>query len=131
MLQKPVLAAVELFRVRSGTGELRFGHERHQRQRCDGDDPSDYFLSAALSGNYHFFLYNYPKTDISVALSVLPGITDWPRVRVNFNGSLKREIITDFTVNFSIFDSYDSKPAGGTEAANHDFGIILSVGWTF
>jgi hypothetical protein len=101
------------------------------RETPIGDDLSDYFLSAALGGNYQFFLYNYPKTDISVDLNVLPGITDWPRVRVNFNGSLKREIITDFTVNFSIFDSYDSKPPGGEEAANHDFGIILSVGWTF
>jgi len=101
------------------------------RETPIGDDPSDYFLSAVIRGRYHFFLYNYPKTDISVDLNVLPGITDWPRVRINFNGSLKREIITDFTVNFSIFDSYDSDPPGGEEAANHDFGIILSVGWTF
>jgi hypothetical protein len=95
------------------------------------EEPSDHFLSAAILGRYQFFLYNYPKTDISVDLSVLPGITDWPRMRVNFNGSLKREIITDFTVNLSIFDSYDSDPPGGDEAANHDFGVILSVGWTF
>ncbi len=101
------------------------------RETPIGEEPSDYFLSAAIKGRYHFFLYNYPKTDISVDLSILPGITDWPRVRVNFNGSLKREIITDFTVNFSIFDSYDSDPPGGELAANHDFGIILSVGWTF
>ena len=59
------------------------------------------------------------------------GITDWPRLRVNFNGSIKREIITDFTVNFSIFDSYDSDPSSETAVANHDFGVILSVGWTF
>jgi hypothetical protein len=95
------------------------------------EDPSDYFLSAALSGSYHFFLYNYPKTDISVDLNILPGITDWPRVRVNFNGSLKREIVTDFTVNFSISDAYDSQPAGGEESANHDLAVVLSVGWTF
>ena len=101
------------------------------RETPIGEKPSDYFLSAVIRGRYHFFLYNYPKTDISVDLSVLPGITDWPRMRVNFNGSLKREIITDFTVNLSIFDSYDSDPPGGELAANHDFGIILSVGWTF
>ena len=101
------------------------------RERPIGEDPSDYFLSAALSGSYHFFLYNYPKTDISVDLNILPGITDWPRVRVDFNGSLKREIITDFTVNLSIFDSYDSDPPSEAAVANHDFGIILSVGWTF
>ena len=95
------------------------------------DEASDYFLSAVIRGRYRFFLYNYPKTDISVEVSILPGITDWPRTRVNFNGSLKREIITDFTLNLSIFDSYDSDPPGGVAAANHDFGIILSVGWTF
>jgi hypothetical protein len=44
---------------------------------------------------------------------------------------LKREIITDFTVNFSISDNYDSAPPGGEEAANHDFAVVLSVGWTF
>lgn len=98
------------------------------RETPIGEDPSDYFLSAAIRGRYHFFLYNYPKTDISVELSLLPGITDWPRVRVNFNGSLKREIIADFTVNLSIFDSYDSKPPSDV---HHDFGVILSVGWTF
>jgi len=101
------------------------------RETPTGGEPSDHFVSAVFQGGYHFFLYNYPKTDISVELSVSPGITDWPRLRVVFNGSLKREVITDFTVNLSIFDSYDSDPAGGELAANHDFGIILSVGWTF
>lgn len=96
-----------------------------------GEEPSSVSLSAAFLGRYHFFLYNYPKTDILVELSVLPGVTDWPRVRVNFNGSIKREIIKDFTVNFSISDAFDSEPPGGTEAANHDFAVVLSVGWTF
>ena len=103
------------------------------RETPIGQDPTDYFLSAVIQGRYHFFLYNHPKTDLSIDLSVLPGITDWPRLRVNFNGALKREIVTDFTVNFSIFDSYDSDPPGGEEVSTnvHDFGIILSVGWTF
>jgi hypothetical protein len=95
------------------------------------EEPTSHFLSAAFLGRYHFFLYNYPKTDLLIELSVLPGITDWPRVRVNFNGSIKREIITDFTVNFSISDAYDSDPPGGELAANHDFAVVLSVGWTF
>ena len=96
-----------------------------------GEEPSDYFLSGLLLGQYHFFLYNFPKTDLLIQLGVLPGITDWPRVRVNFSGSIKRELVTDFTVNFSISDAYDSQPPGGEEAANHDFAVVLSVGWTF
>lgn len=97
----------------------------------EDEEPSDYFLSGAILGEYRFFLYNFPKTELLIQLSVLPGITDWPRVRVNFYGSIKREIVTDFTVNFSVSDAYDSVPPGGEEAANHDLAVVLSVGWTF
>jgi hypothetical protein len=101
------------------------------RETPIGDEPSDYFLSGVLLGEYHFFLYNYPKTDLLIRLGVNPGITDWPRRRVSFNASIKREIVTDFTVNFSVSDNYDSEPPGGEGAANHDFAFVLSVGWTF
>lgn len=100
------------------------------RETPVGKDPTDYLLVGLLGGNYKFFLYNYPKTDISVDLAVIPGITAWPRMRVEFSGSLKREIMTDFTVNLSIFDSYDSDPPSEA-SSNHDFGTVLSVGWIF
>jgi len=104
------------------------------REKPIGEEPNDHYLSAVFAGGYHFFLYNYPKTDIVVDLVVMPGITDWPRARVEFNASLRREIITDFTVNFIAYDSYDSDPPsqGTTKGATtHDYGVILSVGWTF
>ncbi len=101
------------------------------RETPIGGEPSDYALMAVFGGRYHFFLYNFPKTDILINLAVMPNITEWPRVRIEFNGSLKREIINDFTVNLSVFDSYDSDPSSETAVANHDFGIILSIGWSF
>jgi hypothetical protein len=101
------------------------------RETPIGEEPSDYFLWGAFVGEYHFFLYNYPKTDLVIQLGLNPGITDWPRLRVGFYGSIKREIVTDFTVNFSVSDNYDSQPPGGEEAANHDFAVVLSVGWAF
>ncbi len=100
------------------------------RETPAGGEPNDRYLSGIFGARYHFFLYNFPKTDIAVEISLLPGITDWPRVRGEFNATLKREIITDFTINFSAYDSYDSDPP--TDAvANHDYGVILSIGWTF
>jgi hypothetical protein len=101
------------------------------RETPAGADPSDYVLSGLFRAAYHFYLYNYPKTDITVDLSVLPSISEWPRTRVEFNAALKREIITDFTVNFSVYDSYDSDPPSETALVNHDFGVILAVGWIF
>lgn len=100
------------------------------RDNPTGADPNEYILSGVFGGRYRFFLYNYPKTDILVELSILPGITDRPRTRFEFNASLRREIITDFTVNFSVYDSYDSDPPPEA-AANHDYGVILSVGWVY
>jgi hypothetical protein len=100
------------------------------RERPIGEEPSGTVFSALIRGQYHFFLYNYPKTDIYIDLGLLPSISEWPRTRVEFNASLMREIITDFTVNFSIYDSYDSDPPGEAAVANHDFGVILSIGYT-
>jgi hypothetical protein len=61
---------------------------------------------------------------------VLPSISNWPRTRADFNAQVRREIVTDFTVNFSGYTSYDSEPP--TEgAAKNDYGVVLSVGWTF
>jgi len=101
------------------------------REKPIGEDPNDHYLSALLSGRYNFFLYNFPKTNLLVDLALMPGITDWPRVRVEFNASIMREIITDFTVNLSAYDSFDSDPPTETEGVNHDYGVILAVGWTF
>ena len=101
------------------------------RETPIGEEPSGYVFSALIRGQYHFFLYNFPKTDIFVDLGLLPSITDWPRTRVEFNASLMREIVSDFTVNFSVYDSYDSDPPGEEAVANHDFGVILSIGYTF
>lgn len=101
------------------------------RERPIGEEPSGNVFSALIRGQYHFFLYNFPKTDIFVDLGLLPSISEWPRTRVEFNASLMREIISDFTVNFSIYDSYDSDPPGEAAVANHDFGVILSIGYTF
>lgn len=59
----------------------------------------------------------------------LPGITDWPRFRADFNGSIRREIFKDVTLNFSVFDSYDGDPPSEA-VSNHDFGMVFSVGWS-
>jgi len=100
------------------------------RETPIGEDTGDLILSGILGGSYNFFLYNFPKTDILVDLSILPGITDSPRTRAEFNASFRREIVKDFTVNFSVYDSYDSDPPSRTPT-NHDYGVILSVGWIF
>ena len=82
-----------------------------------------------LGVRYHFFLYHYPETDIVADLSVQPSITDWPRNRVNFSVSLRREFLDDFSVSLSVYDNYDSEPPEGANA-KHDLAVVLAFGWS-
>ena len=100
------------------------------RENPSGDAPTTSAAWAVLGARYHFFLYNFPKTDIVAEISVLPSITQWPRTRVNLNLSLRREIIGDFMIGVSVYDAYDSEPPEGANA-KHDLALVLSVGWTF
>ena len=60
----------------------------------------------------------------------VPSLSVSGRYRTELDVNLKREIVKDFTIGVTAYDSFDSKPpAGGT--SKNDFGFSLSVGWTF
>jgi len=62
--------------------------------------------------------------------SVFPNLTNWGRVRSELDVSASREIVKDFTLFLSFYDSFDSDPADPT-AAKNDYGLVTSLGWTF
>jgi hypothetical protein len=69
-------------------------------------------------------------TEIELDRAREAALTDWGRVRGNLDVQVKREIIRDFTVGLTVYDSFDSRPA--TEgAAKNDWGATVSLGWTF
>jgi hypothetical protein len=49
---------------------------------------------------------------------------------VNANGKVKRELFKDFYVSLTAYDAFDNRPKAAT-AAQSDFGVSLSFGWTF
>jgi hypothetical protein len=51
-------------------------------------------------------------------------------VRLEAAGSAKREIVSDFYLALSIFDSFDSRDPTTGEPKN-DWGPTLSIGWQF
>lgn len=87
-------------------------------------------LEALLAVRQSYFTYDTPKTNISTGLYLYPSLSQWGRARLELNGQLNREIVKDFTVGFTIYDSYDSNPP--TEGARtNDVGLSLTIGWTF
>ena len=98
------------------------------RSPVDGDTTDN--VEAFFGASYEFFTYDTPKTNISTSFIVYPSLSVSGRYRTELDVNLKREIVKDFTIGLTVYDSFDSKPpAGGT--SKNDVGFSLSVGWTF
>jgi len=94
----------------------------------DGDSTTN--VEALFSTTYEFFTYDTPKTSIDTAFALFSSLNVGGRYRTEFSLTLSREIVSDFTIGATVYDSYDSKPPAGS-SSTHDFGISLNIGWTF
>src|SRR5262249_52785125 len=89
------------------------------------------FSSEAVVGTrYTYFMYDFPKVTLSGSVEVFPSLTESGRVRLEAAGSAKREIVSDFYLSLSIYDSFDSKDPTTGQSRN-DWGPTLSIGWQF
>jgi hypothetical protein len=100
----------------------------NEENPVEGDSTQN--IEASLGASYEFFTYDTPKTSIKTAFVLYPSLNVGGRYRTEFDLSLSREIVKDFTVGATAYDSYDSKPPAGS-TSGHDFGISLNIGWTF
>lgn len=100
----------------------------NQEQRA-GTENSETNVEALLATDFSFYTYDTPKTSLGTRLFVFPSLTESGRVRINLDIGLRREIITDFFVELSLYDSYDSEPP--IEGEKNDYGIVTSIGYTF
>jgi len=104
----------------------------NREQIADADRPDGTLISLEAVGNvrYEYFDYDTPKTDFVVDISIYPSITEWGRFRVDADISLRKEIVTDFFWEASGYYTYDSQPPASANSGL-DFGIVMSLGWSF
>ena len=100
------------------------------REQYAGQEDESVTWEGQVSFDFDAFRYNQPKLDLSTSLSIYPGITEWGRVRVDFDGRVSYELVKDFYLTVSVFERYDSRPPSET-AARSDFGTTLSISWSF
>jgi Protein of unknown function, DUF481 len=93
-------------------------------------EASNQSIEANFIGQLSAFRHTFPRLDLVVSTKVFPSLTDWGRVRFEFNTSFSYEIVTDFYVGLDGFYSYDSRPPTET-ASKQDYGISTSVRWKF
>jgi hypothetical protein len=94
----------------------------------DGEDTDS--AEGLVGCRYSYFMYDFPKLTIGAEAQVFPSFTVSGRVRIEAAASVKREIVSDFYLSISIFDSFDSKDPSTGLAAN-DWGPTISIGWQF
>ncbi len=78
---------------------------------------------------YSLFKYDSPKSNISATVAAFPGITDLGRIRVNTSMRIGQEIVRDFTIGLTFYNSFDNQPPEGS--AKNDWGVTTSIGYTF
>ncbi|HEY7114375.1 MAG TPA: DUF481 domain-containing protein [Thermoanaerobaculia bacterium] len=91
---------------------------------------SKYNSEAVAGGRYSYFMYDFPKLTISASLEIYPSLSTGGRVRLEASASAKREIVSDFYLSLSVYDSFDGKDPT-TGLAKNDWGPTLSIGWQF
>jgi ribosomal protein L34 len=104
------------------------GMSLNREKPVDGESTTN--LEAAAFLSYDRFSYDFPKVDVTLSLGAFTGLSDSSRQRLEFEASLKRELVRDFYATLRGYESYDSEPA--TEGApTDDYGVTFALGWSF
>ena len=99
------------------------------RERSFSDSTS-VGLEGLLGVSLSRFRYDYPKLDFSLTSQAYPSLSIAGRVRWQNDLRVSYELVKNFTLTWSMFDTFDSKPLS-EGAKKNDFGTTLAVGWTF
>jgi putative salt-induced outer membrane protein YdiY len=95
-----------------------------------GTEDSQSSMEGLIGGSWRIFKFNTPKVSLNTTALLYPSITESGRYRTSLNLSLRREIISDFYLDLSLYQSYDSDPPDVT-AEKDDYGITTSLGYSF
>ena len=99
-------------------------------ERAAGSADATQSVEGVISIKYRFFLYDSPKTDLSTQFDLYPSFTENNRFRTQFDGRLRRELISDFFFDITYYNSFDSK-APGEEGKKTDYGITTGISWSY
>lgn len=100
------------------------------REKFITDDNFTTSLEALIGTSFEAFRFQTPKLDFTANLIVYPSLSDFGRIRFNFDSRLRYEILKDFYVGLNFFDHFDGdlRKKGVT---TNDFGINLTISYSF
>jgi hypothetical protein len=99
------------------------------KEQYTSGDPN-YTLDGLLGVSWTAFRYDTPKLDLTTEFFLMPGLSDWGRLRGTFTFKVKYEIFKDFNTGVQFADTFDTRPPDAT-ASKNDYITSLTIGWTF
>jgi len=87
-------------------------------------------LEAFMSLNYKLFKYISPKIDITTDFTIFPSLSNYGRLRIEYNLNSSYELFSDFFIGLNYYYSFDSKPID-INASKEDWGISTTFGYSF
>ena len=100
------------------------------REKYVSNDSTSTSFEGLLSVVFRAFRYDSPKLDASVSSQLYPSFTVQGRVRWQNDLRVSYELVKDFMITTTLFDSFDNKPQS-MGAPKNDFGTTLAISWTF
>lgn len=87
-------------------------------------------LEGLATFQFKKFRYSTPKIAIDLLYTIYPGISNWGRIRMDFQVQTKIEIFKDLFVGLNFYELYDNRPPSGTQSKT-DYGVNFTVGYEF
>ena len=100
------------------------------REKYFSSDTASTGFEGLLGASFSAFRYDSPKLDASVTSQLFPSFTVSGRVRWQNDLRVSYELVKDFMLTATLFDSFDSKPQS-VGAPKNDYGTTLAISWTF
>jgi hypothetical protein len=95
-----------------------------------GETDNQTSLEGTLGLDWRIFDFASPKTNLTARAILYPSLTESGRYRTDTSVSLRREIVSDFYLDLTLYQSYDTDPPDEL-AEKSDYGLITSLGYSF
>jgi hypothetical protein len=99
------------------------------RERYTFADTTSMGWEGLVGMTFNAFRYDRPKLDVTLSSQAFPSFSVAGRVRLQNDLRVSYELVKDFMLTTTLFDSYDSKPPADVE--KNDFGTTLAITWSF
>jgi hypothetical protein len=100
------------------------------REHYFSTDSTSVSFEGLIGVVFNAFRYDSPKLNASVTSQLFPSFTIQGRVRWQNDLRVSYELVKDFMLTVTLFDSFDNKPQS-EGAEKNDYGTTLAISWTF